>query len=437
MIKRILVFLFVALTLAGCAKKADDKADIVVWHWMTDREEALLALADRYKEETGITVSFELYAPSDAYTQKVRASAQTGTLPDIFGLLAEKRDFAAFIKAGHIADLTQYMEEDNNAWQETLFGKALDVNRFLPDNQWGVKPGIYGVPIDVTNIQMLYNKRLFKQAGLDPEKPPKTWAEFIEAVKRLKAAGISGMVSGWGEIWMVDCFASNYAMNIMGKEKVISTIKGEVPYTDPEWIQLFTLFKEMADTGVLAPGVVTMVNKTAEQIFANGMAAFAFNGSWCVNVYKGMNPALDYAAMLPPRISDKHPMLIWGGAGGSFMVNGKSGNKQSAIEFLKWLTAKEQQKYLARETNNLPSNKESLANIQPILAQFADDMDNTVHPDLLPVNEYSQVIEFFDKGLQSILIGEQTPEEVARKVQEIKEQRMRWTREREAQKNAK
>src|SRR5438552_11546331 len=36
-----------------------------------------------------------------------------------------------------------------------------------------------------------------------------------------------------------------------------------------------------------SPGVVTMINKSAEQTFANGKAAFAFNGSWCVNVYRG------------------------------------------------------------------------------------------------------------------------------------------------------
>ena len=37
------------------------------------------------------------------------------------------------------------------------------------------------------------------------------------------------------------------------------------------------------------------------QLFANNRALFAFNGSWCVNVYKGMNPDLEYGAMLPPR----------------------------------------------------------------------------------------------------------------------------------------
>jgi ABC-type glycerol-3-phosphate transport system substrate-binding protein len=456
--------LFFVLTLFGCGGgNSGDKSDVVIWHWMTDREGAFEELAKRYEEETGVKVSFELYAPSDAYSQKVRASAQTGTLPDVYGLLAEKRDFAAFIKAGHITDLTEYMDglahdktarmaafikkghvkdltvdmgEEPKGWRTFFFLKALAVNIFPPRNQWEVQPGIYGVPIDVTNIQMLYNKDLFKKAGLDPERPPQTWEEFLETGRALKAAGIPGLISGWGEIWMIDCFASNYAMNIMGKDKVVATIKGEVSYTDPDWIKVFSIFKQMADEGLLGSGIVAMVNKTAEQTFANGRAAFAFNGSWCVNVYKGMNPNLNYAAMLPPKINPDNPMYIWGGAGASFLVNNRSKSKVGAIEFLKWLTAEKQQAFLSKETSNLPANRRSLVDIPPILAQFADDMENTTHPNILPVNEYSQVLEFFTKGIQSIIIGEKTPEEVAQKVQEVKERRMEWTKKREAQRKA-
>ncbi len=436
------IFLFFVLTLLGCGGSGvvEEKADITVWHWMTDREKTFEELGKKYKEETGIKVSFELYAPSEAYGQKVRASAQTSTLPDVYGLLAEKKDFAAFIKAGHILNLKEYMNgpeyDGTGQWRDAFFEKALDVNVFLPNNGLGVEPGIYGVPIDVTTIQFLYNKDLFRKAGLDPEDPPDTWEEFLEAGRALKAVGISGFVSGWGEIWMIDCFASNYAMNIMGKDKVVATIRGDVPYTDPDWIKVFSLFKEMVDEGMLASGIVTMVNKTAEQIFANGRAAFAFNGSWCVNVYKGMTPNLNYAAMMPPKANEENPMYIWGGAGASFIVNNKSPNREKAIEFLKWLTAKEQQIYLSKETNNLPANKKSLVDLPPILSQFADDMDNTTHPNVLPVNEYSQVLEFFTKGIQSIIIGEKTPEEVARKVQEVKVRRMEWTKKREERKKA-
>jgi raffinose/stachyose/melibiose transport system substrate-binding protein len=235
---------------------------------------------------------------------------------------------------------------------------------------------------------------------------------------------MQGLVSGWGEVWMIDCFANNYAFNIMGKDKVIATIKGEVAYTDPDWIRVLGLIKELQDSGVFSSGLVTMVNKTAEQLFANDRAVFAFNGSWCVNVYKGMNPKLSYGAILPPKASNKYPMAIWGGAGSSFMVNARSKNKEEVVKFLQWLTDAPQQAFLAQATNNLPSNKECLSNIPGILADFAKAMDYATHPNVWGVTEYPAVIEALDKGMQSIIIGERTPEQVATDVQRIKEREL-------------
>lgn len=421
----LLPFIFL-LPLAGCTpqKSAKTQTTITVWHWMTDRGPAFQELSVRYEAQTGVKVNFELYAPSDAYSQKVRAAAQGVTLPDIFGILGEMRDFSSFIKAGHILELTADMDADLAIWRNSFFSKALAVNEFSEGNSYGIKPGVYGVPIDVMTIQMLYNKDLFKELGLNPRKPPETFAEFLAIGQKLKDAKMQGLVSGWGESWMIDCLANNYGFNIMGKDKVIATIKGEVPYTDPDWLKVFSLFKEMQDAGILATGLVTMVNKTAEQLFANGKAVFAFNGSWCVNVYQGMNPNLNYGAMLPPKVSDKYPMAIWGGAGSSFMVNARSRNKEEAVKFLKWLTEADQQAYLSEVTKNLPANKESLKKISEILSQFADDMELTTHPNLWGISEFPAVLEAFDKGIQSIIIGEKTPQQIATEVQRIKEREL-------------
>ncbi|MFH0877027.1 MAG: extracellular solute-binding protein [Candidatus Omnitrophota bacterium] len=418
---------------AGCGQPASQTSapgsaqaakKIVVWHWMTDRDEAFLELAKQYEQKTGVKVSLELYAPSDAYSQKVRAAAQAKALPDIYGLLGEKRDFAAFIKAGHVASLTQDMNADAAAWKNSIFEKALAVNVFEEGNVFDVPAGIYGVPIDVMNIQMVYNKKLFKKAGLDPDKPPMSWEEFVSACEKLNAAGIQGLVSGWGEIWMIDCLASNFAFNIMGPEKVFSTLRGEVPYSDPDWVKVFSLFKEMADKKMLASGIVTMVNKSAEQSFANERAAFAFNGSWCVNVYHGMNPNLDYGVMLPPKINSKNPVYIWGGGGSSFLVNDRSNVKAETIAFLKWLTDREQEAFLAEKTRNLPSNKKALAKIPEILADFAKGMENVTHPNVWPANELPKVIERFDKGIQSIIIGEKTPQQLGEELAALKAEEM-------------
>ncbi len=406
----------------GCGQKQADKNEVTVWHWMTDRQNTFLKLAQQYEQQTGIKVNFELYAPSDAYSQKIVAAAQAKVLPDIFGILDKKEIVASFIESGFVADLTEDFKANNGAWEKSIFPKALAVNVFEKDNIYHVKPGIYGVPLDVTNIQMLYNKNLLKKAGI--LQPPKNFEEFLADIEVLKKSGVAPFVSGWGELWMIDCFASNYAFNIMGEEKVMSTIRGETSYTDPDWIKVFNIFKTLKDRGALIEGIVTKANKYAEQDFALERAAFAFNGSWCVNVYNDMNPKLEYGAMLPPPVNPMLPMRIWGGAGSSFMVNNTSTHKQMAIDFLKWLTGKQAQAILANDTKNLPANQEALTSIPEILSQFASAMSHTTHPTIWKYNEDSLVTETFDKGIQSIIIGEKTPDQVAVEVQAVKKRQM-------------
>ena len=413
----------------GCGQKPVNTNEILIWHWMTDRHQAFETLAQQYSEQTGVAIKIQLFAPPDTYSQRITASAQANTLPDIFGILDKKEIFADFIKYGLVADLTDEYKKDDGAWEQAMFPKALEVNRFTADNIYDVKPGIYGVPIDVTNIQMLYNKDLLEKAGV--KEVPRTFDQFLAAVKKLNSVGISGLVSGWGEIWLADAFASNYAFNIMGEQKIMDTYQGKVPYTDPDWLKVFRVFKTLSEAGAFAEGVVTKPNKEAEQDFALGRAAFAYNGSWCVNVYHDMNPDLNYSAMLPPKMNPDRPMKIWGGAGSSFVVNEQSAKKEQAIAFLKWLSAEKQQAYLARETRNLPANRKALAAIPEVLSDFAKVMDNTTHPTIWKYNELPKVTEAFDKGLQSIVIGEKTPKQVAEEVQKVKEREMEKQRNRQ------
>ncbi|MCX5781203.1 MAG: extracellular solute-binding protein [Elusimicrobia bacterium] len=413
-----LVFFFgLFMPLTSCSKKAEQKADVSIWHWMTDRQDAFEKLAAQYEKENGVKVIFETYAPSEVYRDKVRAAASGKLLPEIYSPLGDKRELAAYINSGYVADLT---DEMNKGWKNIFFNKPLGQSTYSEGNEWKVKPGIYGVPFDVNAILIFYNKDLFKKAGLDPEKPPKTWNEFIETGKKLKAAGIQPFATGFGEPWLVGAFVASYEWNLLGKEGMIDTIKGKIKYTDPLWIRVIGLLDEMRKNGMFAAGVATMVNKDAERTFATGRAAMAFNGSWGVNVYRGMNPQLNYGVMLPPSISDaKHPLLIFGGEGSSFNINPNSPNKEKAIAFLKWLTAKEQQLLLAEETLNIPSNKQALENLSPILKEFARNIEKTFPS--LPVVESWQVTNVINTGLQAIIIGEKNPETIAKEIQTEKE----------------
>ncbi len=416
-----LAFLLIIL-ISACAPQKPKANKIVIWHWMNDRKDAFNDLAKQYKDKTGIEVEFKLFSPPDIYSQKVIAAARAENLPDIFGILGEKRTLASFIKAGHILDLSPYMKKDNSLWGKRFYPETIAVVSFTPDNIFKIPEGIYGVPIDTTIMQFVYNKAVLRAAGIDPDNPPKTFDEFIQEARKVKVKkGVNGFVCGWGEGWLLDCLASEWAINLMGEEKFFKTLKGEVHYTDKDWIEVFSLFAEIRDAGILAPNITTMINKESEDAFSKNDAAFSFNGTWAVNVYKQLGANMDYGFFPLPKVSDKFPVKVWGGAGSSFMVNAHSPNKEEAVKFLEWLTRKEQQEFLVKQTNNLPSIKGCENAFPPILKTLTGSFKMLTHPNTWPYNEDSRVIEVMDQGLQQIVMGIKTPEEVAKEIDEVKQ----------------
>ena len=98
--------------------KGSDPDTITVWHWMTDRDDALQELAKRYKQQTGIKVKIDLFAPSETYSKKITASSQAKILPDIYGILDTKNVISEFVKYGYVSDLTAEFEEDDAQVEE-------------------------------------------------------------------------------------------------------------------------------------------------------------------------------------------------------------------------------------------------------------------------------------------------------------------------------
>ena len=70
------------------------------------------------------------------------------------------------------------------------------------------------MPWSGQGIHFYYNKALFKKAGLDPNTPPKTWAQFLAACATLKNAGITPITAGWKDgyyaEWWVDVLSAQY-----------------------------------------------------------------------------------------------------------------------------------------------------------------------------------------------------------------------------------
>lgn len=413
----IMVFTMCAAPLALGAKKT-----IVFWHYLTDRHELLQDFAKEYEQETGVKVDVQLFPGDQDVEKKIEAAIQAGTAPDIYvsngsADPAKINAKARWIKAGGMYNLDNVISkaERGNYVQSLLANIS-----FAKGNHYGVEPGLYGLPLDSNNMQILYNKDLFKKAGLDPNNPPKNWEEFIAAGKKLKAKGITPFAAGFGT-WLGISLWEVYAWNIMGEEGMLAAQNEGKMFKDKDWVKTFQVFADMRDAGMYADGMATWDNPDAERVFAMGRVAMMYNGSWTFGVLKNTNPDLipSVGAMLPPS-AGKYPVYVQGGYGAVLCVNADSKNLDETVDFLKWITAAEQQGKYALESFNLPASSEVAKKVKMEggIGEFADDTGRII-PNVGLMGRPSAVDTTIIRGIQSIMLNQKTPQQVVDEINQV------------------
>jgi ABC-type glycerol-3-phosphate transport system substrate-binding protein len=357
----------------------------------------------------------EVYS-GDVLGQKFQAAAQAHTLPDLSAAWAGVGDETApYAKEGVIMNLSKPMAQ---GWGKEFVKAYLQSASFPKGNSYGVKPGPYLVPIDANNMQFLYNKTLFKRAGINAT--PKTWNEFIADGNKLAKMGVAPFVAGFGS-WVLDAMAQPYMWNIVGRDNLIKTFDKKMKYTTKPWISFLTAWQQLAHSQALAQGILADDDPAAESLFVNGRAGMIFDGSWAIGVFKQQNPNFkDYGVFFPPS-AGKYPVRIPGGVGAMAFVVGTSPRRAQAIKFLQWLTAPKQEARYAVSSNNLPANKNVAGKVKmsSVLTAFAKTM-NKIIPSIKN-GMTSAVATTMDKGLQEILSGQATPQQIAARMQKAQD----------------
>ena len=151
---------------ATAAAKTQATTTITFWSTMNDEENNTLeALISRYESQNN-AVKIDLTAvPFDQRENKFSAAAQAGTAPDI--MRAEIADVANWAARGFLTDLTGKVT-------------AADKRDFLPAAfaYYNYAGKVWGLPQAPDAPALLYNKRMVKAAGLNPNKPPATLTQL-------------------------------------------------------------------------------------------------------------------------------------------------------------------------------------------------------------------------------------------------------------------
>jgi raffinose/stachyose/melibiose transport system substrate-binding protein len=172
----------------------------------------------------------------------------------------------------------------------------------------------------VQTTGLYYNKALLDRAGLAP---PKTIADLKAMVAPLSALGVAPLVHPSGDtpfnpllvMWLLPMIAERAGDPIAFVE---STIRGDVRYDSPEWIEAFQTIAELGTSGVLLEGSGAIDYATMQLLFLQGKSAMTYNGTWLLEALQAGTPTVPFDLHVAPLplvdgTSKARSILSWAG----------------------------------------------------------------------------------------------------------------------------
>jgi sn-glycerol 3-phosphate transport system substrate-binding protein len=302
---------------------------------------------------------------------------------------------------------------DDQAWLTSFFPA------FMKNSQTGGKT--WGVPFQRSTIVLYWNKEAFKDAGLDPNKPPATWAEQVQFARKLTKRDAGGNVTQWGlqvpssgfPYWLFQGFTTQNDVLLMNEAGTHTYFdKPAVVEALQYWVDLSQKHK------VMAPGVIEW-GTTPKDFFERKTAMMWTTTGNLTNVRK--NAKFDFGvAMLPAGKRRGSPT-----GGGNFYVFKKAppAQQQAAVTFARWMTTPERAAQWGIDTGYVAVRPDAWQTAAmkkyvdgfPAAAIARDQLAHAVAE--LSTHENQRVTKALNDGLQAALTGAKSPAQAMKDAQ--------------------
>ncbi|MGI5486798.1 extracellular solute-binding protein [Microtetraspora malaysiensis] len=413
------LFATAALVLAGCASQGGDGAPdkaasgkVTVEWWniaTTEPWKSLLAEQAKAYEAAHPNVTIKnVPIENEAFKAKIATATQSGKAPDIYatwggGVLQQQID------AGLVKDLSA----DTASWIGNFTPASLQAYQF--DGK------TYAIPDDIGMVGFWYNKALFAKAGIT--EPPATWSQFLDDVKKLKAAGVTPIALAGKEKWPGHYYWAYLAMRIAGLD-ALKQAGADHDFTKPEFVSAGEHLKQLVDLqpfqkGFLGAGYSTPDGQAASM--SNGKAAMELMGQWAPAVEndtgKGLGENLGFFPF-PAVEGGKGSGTDAFGGGGGYAVGANA--PAEALDFLKFLHDPAQHRKVVESGAILPVLKDEEDAVKdPNLAVVAKTLASATGFQLYLDQAYPPAVgQEVNDSVAALIAGSKSPEEVAQAITE-------------------
>ena len=396
----------------------DVSGTVDIWHFWGSpvRRNAIrrvVAICQEQLPNIQITETFKPFG--DLYTAHIAAVAAGSGMADV--IVEDRPQLPQRAVDGIDMNLQEFAERDGIdgsaffpfTWQETLF-----------------EGDTYGIPYETDVRVLYYNKNAFEEVGLDPEKPPTTWAELVEYADKLDKKAADGTFERLGFSPLIGNSGPDVLARTNGWTPVTD---GKVNVNTPEmqetlewikmWMDRYGGFQEhqnfRADLGA-APNDAFMSGKVAMLVDINGYSSQ-------LNFFR---------PRVPTGEGDETAELMWGvsdipynkekaSSSGGFALSIPTGspNAEAAWEFIKCATAEEAQTSWGRDTYAMPANlaaaNDAVLTADPNWQFFLNAMEYSVGATFVP--EYANWGQELGNRYESVWTGEAEPQAMLEEAQ--------------------
>ena len=271
--------------------------------------------------------------------QKLLCGIVGSSPPDVF-----RRESPLF---GSIAARDILMPLDGFVEADRSRDDGLHEEDFLPGAWQSGKSGgiLYAIIEDSNPAVFAYNRALFREAGLDPDKPPRTWQEWYDATEKLTVRDASGRVVRLGTAaFRIADPLMFYIAQCGGK--VLSEDGRRCTLNTPEGIKALTFMKSMFDVQGGRKSVDQFVSATTgpEQFdpFSLGKIAISVEDDWVLYRVMQYNPNLELGIAPLPTPDGQNPISI-STMNTMFMIPKNARHPKEAWDFIRFLNTPESQ----------------------------------------------------------------------------------------------
>ena len=334
------VFLLLSFVLAvGIMPLSAQDEPITMSLWVRDSTVLVEALVDGWNETHDNQIELTVI-PAGEFVTKMGAAVAAGEAPDIASI--DLIYTPAFASAGQLVDLTDLISELD--YVDDLSPAHMTLGEFDGRN--------YAVPFAAEGSFLIYNTDLFTEAGLDPENPPQTWDEVLEAARAITELGddiygyyFAGACAG--------CNAFTYLPFIWASEgDVLSSDFSEPTLADDPIVrEALELYKTMWDEGLIPEGASIDSGENFVNAFASGKIGMAGTGAFGIDNYKSNHPELNFDVTYIP---GKDGGTASFGGGDNIGIPAGSEYIEEAWEFIAWALSEDVQLELYAGNNQLP-----------------------------------------------------------------------------------